>query len=199
MPSVRLRSRLCRDVKSRSVGTRKRLAASCVKHVALPHAARIDEHRRGTAIPHDLLVHVHHRLDEARALQQPRRLARIDHRQKPRRNTIVARHLGREQARAQGRERRAADEGRKEHAARLQHLPDLQQRTGQIVDAVQAGRRQHRIEAAGRKRQAILVAHYAVRHFCKMKTSVGRDRFAFAQQRGKAPIVRPEIENARKR
>lgn len=32
-----------------------------------------------------------------------------------------------------------------------------------------------------------------------MKTGIGRDDFAFGQQRGKAPIVGPEIKNPRKR
>lgn len=199
MASIGLWTRFRRGMKSRSIDAGERLSAPRVKDIALPHAAQVGEHRSCAPIPYSPLMYVQDRLNEARALQQARRLTRIDHWQETGRNTVVVRHLCREKTRAQRRERCAPHESREEDTSRLQHLPDLDERARQIVDAVQAGRRQHRIETAGCERQAILVAHHAAHHFCKMKTSIGRNDFAFGQQRGKAPIMRPEIENTRKR
>ena len=129
----------------------------------LAHGAQVVQQRQRIGIVHRQRVAIGHRQREAGALKQPRGVENVGERRNPRRG--AAGHLGLrgDQAGAQLRQRRPAEERAEEHAVGLQGPADLDERAGQVVDPVQRQWRDDQVDGPVLERQALLVDHRARR------------------------------------
>ena len=117
------------------------------QHIAAAERANLAHDLAGICIEHRERLGVGHRQREARALQQRAIGAHIAERGHPRARSAFGLGLGLDQGLAKFRQRAGAEQRRHEQTIGRKRAPDLDERTGKIVDAMERQSRHDQIEA----------------------------------------------------
>jgi hypothetical protein len=135
----------------------QRTAAAIFQDIAGAHAAQVAHQRQRRLVGHRHNVRIRHRQSKPSPLQQTAQVSNIRERRDMRTGPTLDLCFGQQEGLAQLGQCLSAEQRAKKQAIRLQRAADLEKRTGQVVEVMQAETGCHEIKRGLPKRKELLI------------------------------------------